>query len=90
MRKRYKDKKGSCQLCHPEKTGHAPRFTPQELASRKETEKVIHSLQGKAPGDIFVSHGRETHPLGADCASCEETKAEFDRHMSSSEHLYGP
>lgn len=38
MRKRYQQKK-TCPVCHPNKTGHIPRWTERQLAQLKEWER---------------------------------------------------
>lgn len=57
MRKRYKEKRRSCALCKPNKTGHAKRFTEKELDATNISEKVIHSLQDTDGESLNVADG---------------------------------
>jgi hypothetical protein len=41
MRKQLKNKRRSCPLCKPHKTGHSNRWKPKEHEDRKLIEKVI-------------------------------------------------
>ena len=44
MRKRFKNKKHSCALCKPNKTGHANRWNSKDFFALKEFEKEKHGL----------------------------------------------
>lgn len=44
MRKRYKVKRRSCDLCKPNKRGHDVRWSPKELARLKLDEREMHVL----------------------------------------------
>jgi hypothetical protein len=46
MRKRLKNKKRSCALCKPNKTGHSCRWSSKELSKLKAFEEEKRSLVG--------------------------------------------
>ena len=45
MRKQLKNKRRSCALCKPNKTGHASRWTIREKDDRRRAEKLIKEIK---------------------------------------------